>query len=355
MDDTDPMDRVDPIVIDGSQGEGGGQVLRTSLSLSAITGKPVRLHHIRAGRKKPGLRRQHLIAVRTAAQICRASVKGDEVGSTEIEFWPGQIQGGDYRVQIGTAGSTTLVLQTALWPLIMANRPSTLMITGGTHNPMAPTFEFLERSFVPAIARFGAHVELELGGYGFYPAGGGVLRASIEPSSLEPANLETRGELYEQGAGALAVVANLPESIARRELQELARSLGWSQAQLEARAVPSPGPGNALIAWVRHEQGQNVFTAIGEKGKPAKTVARQVAREVAEFCEAPDVPVDEHLADQLLVPIALAGGGSFRTVEPSLHTTTNATIIGRFVPIEFSIERAEGAWTITAKAAEPGA
>ena len=334
----DPTDSV--LEIDGSMGEGGGQVLRSSLSLSMLTGKPFRMTRIRAGRKKPGLLRQHLTAVLAARAVCGGSVEGAELRSSELSFWPGTIHGGDYEFSIGTAGSTTLVFQTLLPALLRADAPATLRIAGGTHNPMAPSFDFLERAFLPLLGRMGAHVECELESYGFYPAGGGAIRFEMEPvESLQPLRLDEPAELRHLHAGAH--VAKLPEGVARREVDKLAAMLGTHRFSKRTSVLEGTiGPGNFVHVDVLTEHATEVFTAIGQLGVPAETVAGKLGREVRKFLAA-GVPVGPHLADQLLLPIALAGSGSFLTLPPTLHTRTNCEVIRVFLGLEFQLETTE--------------
>ena len=325
---------MDVIEIDGSMGEGGGQVLRSALALSVITGKGLRLTRIRANRRKPGLARQHLTAVRAAAAISGARLSGDSIGSTALSFQPAGLFPGRHRFAVGTAGSTTLVLQTILWPLLGADEPSVVTIEGGTHNPLAPTFDFLERTLVPVLRRTGANLELELQRYGFYPAGGGRLEARIGPSKLSPIELEERGPIVRRRATAL--VSGLPIKIGRREIGVVKDELGWSPGELEAKRVDSDGPGNVILLEAEHATTTTVVSGIGAKGVPAERVASIAVEELKRF-GAGEVPVDEHLADQLLIPLALAGGGVFRTLPPTLHTKTNAELIERFLPVKFEL------------------
>ena len=330
--------------IDGSMGEGGGQVLRSSLALAMITGTALRLVRIRAGRAKPGLAQQHLTAVRAAARISCAHVRGDHVGSTALEFTPGAIVPGHHHFPIGTAGSTTLVLQTILYPLLLADAPSIVTIEGGTHNPLAPPFDFIARTFVPALQRMGARLEVAMRRPGFYPKGGGSIEARIEPGALRPVDIHTRGPIARRRA--VALVSQLPIRIANRELAVIRDELGYGPAELEPREVDAAGPGNALLVELEHAAGTTVVSAIGSRGVRAEQVAAQAVTEVRRFTAA-DAPVDEHLADQLLVPLALAGGGSFRTLPPTLHTRTNAELIRRFLPVEFAMEPSiDGSWRI---------
>lgn len=333
------------LAIDGSEGEGGGQILRTSLALSIITGTPVRVFNVRAGRRRPGLMRQHLTALKAAATVGAAHVIGDRLGSQEVVFTPGAIMPGRHRFAIGTAGSTTLVLQTVVYPLLLAEGDSEITLEGGTHNPLAPPVDFLVRSWAPALEAMGAHVELQLERHGFYPAGGGRLVARITGrtrfSTLERLQ---RGAL---GPGtARACVAQLPASIARRELGVIEERLKWSRTRLHVDTVESDGPGNVLILEQPHAAEVTVVSSIGEKGRRAEVVADAAADELERFLAA-DVPVDEHLADQLLIPLALAGGGAFRTLPATPHTTTNAAVIERFLPVRFTLAQEPGATRVS--------
>lgn len=327
------------LIIDGSEGEGGGQILRSALALSMATGRPFVLERIRARRKKPGLLRQHLTSVLAAKAVGNAHVEGAELGSNRLRFVPTVVTHGERHFAIGTAGSTTLVLQTVLPALLGVSGRSTLIIEGGTHNPMAPSWPFLERAFFPLLQRMGALVQGRLERPGFYPAGGGRIVVEIEGGPLRPLTLLEVGTVKERLAEAL--VANLPETIAQRELEALGSRLDLNRDERRAVNLGASGPGNALIYTVTTSTVTEVFSQIGERSVSSEEVARRVAKEVQRWHGA-QVPVGEHLADQLLLPLALAGGGTFRTVRPSLHTTTNAAIVARFldVRIEF-LEEAE--------------
>lgn len=333
------------LTIDGSMGEGGGQVLRTSLGLSALTGTPFRIINIRKHRAKPGLARQHLTAVKAATAICNAEVTGASMRSTELTFRPGTVVPGDYQFAIGTAGSAALVLQTVLPPLMMQDRPSLLTLEGGTHNSKAPSVDYLQTVFAPLLAEIGPTLEIDLETHGFYPAGGGKFTAAIEPAPLEPFERMRRGPLITMRPHAL--VSLLSKGVGRREIKAICEHLGLGRPFGKIESVSDPrGPGNALLLTVEHEAITEQFTGFGEKGKPAETVAAEVAKEVHHYLDS-DAPVGEHLADQLLIPMALAGEGVFRTSQPSLHTTTNAKVIGTFLDVEFSIVRkTEKSWEI---------
>jgi RNA 3'-terminal phosphate cyclase (ATP) len=327
------------IEIDGSHGEGGGQILRSSLALSILTGTPFRIRKIRANRKRPGLLRQHLTAVQAATRIASARVFGDLLGSSELQFEPGPVTAGRHDFRIGSAGSATLVLQTILLPLTRASAPSEVTIEGGTHNPLAPPFEFLERSYLPLLARMGVRVEATCERMGFAPAGGGRLRVRIHPGTLGALELEDAGPLVRRRA--VATVASLPRHIAERELGVLREQLGLRPDEEVERIVDDQGPGNVVHVELEHEKVTHVVTSFGEKGVLAETVADELAEQVERLVRA-DVAVDEHLADQLLLPMALGGGGRFTTVEPTPHSHTHAEIIRLFLGRETRFERLGG-------------
>jgi RNA 3'-terminal phosphate cyclase (ATP) len=317
------------IDIDGSFGEGGGQILRTSLALSLITGAPFRITRIRAGRKKPGLLRQHLTSVLAAARVGSAHVAGADAGSQELTFVPQSLHGGHYELAIGTAGSTTLVLQTILVPLLVASEPSTVVLEGGTHNPGAPSFDFLTRSFLPLVARMGAQVDATLERPGFAPAGGGKIVVTIQPArKLGALELLERGNVL--GRRARAVVANLAFDIARREADVISEKTGWTDVRSET-IRGALGPGNVVTLEVVSEQVTEVVTAFGRRGVPAEEVAASAVDEIQRYLDS-NAAVGEHLADQLLLPMAVGGGGAFTTVHATPHTTTNAEVIAKFLP-----------------------
>lgn len=320
------------LTIDGSQGEGGGQILRTALALSLVSGAPFTIEKIRGGREKPGLLRQHLTAVNAAVAVGEAEAEGATLGSQTLVFRPRAVKPGDYRFAIGTAGSTGLVIQTVLPALLIASGPSTLTLEGGTHNPAAPPFDFLERAFLPLVASMGPRVSAVLNCPGFYPAGGGRCTVSILPAArLEPLTLLERGAIKRRQARAL--VARLPRQIADRELAVVRTRLGWSEDELETVIVDgsAPGPGNVLLLEIESEHLTEIFCGFGEVGTRAESVAEHAAKEARRYLAA-GVPVGVHLADQLLVPLALAGGGSFRTIGLSSHSRTNLDVIRLFLP-----------------------
>ncbi|HEX5051130.1 MAG TPA: RNA 3'-terminal phosphate cyclase [Planctomycetota bacterium] len=337
--------------LDGSMGEGGGQVLRTALGLSLVTGQPFVIEKIRAGRAKPGLARQHLTAVLAAAEVGDAKTEGAEIGSQRLLFAPRRVRAGDYRFAIGTAGSTTLVLQTVLPALLSADGPSTVELSGGTHNPLAPPFDFLQHTWAPLLHRMGAGLGLELQQHGFYPAGGGQLRATVAPASWR------RLELHERSAAprlrAHIAWARIQPHVAEREARVLCERLSLRADQVTTSEVRSTGPGNAVMVHIDLGEVTELVMALGERAVRAEDVAKQAA-DLAQELLAAHVPVGQHLADQLLIPMALAGGGSFRTPAPTPHTRTNAEVIERFLPVRITLRdpgAAPGGWVVAVEPA----
>ncbi|MCA9003086.1 MAG: RNA 3'-terminal phosphate cyclase [Planctomycetes bacterium] len=319
-----------PIEIDGRQGEGGGQILRTSLSLALALGRALRLVHIRAARKRPGLLRQHLTCVRAAAEISGGQLEGAELGSESLTLTPGTVAAGQYGFAVGSAGSTLLVLQTVLPPLLRAGGESVVRIQGGTHNPMAPTFGFVEASLRPLLARMGAQLDLELERPGFYPAGGGAIVARIRAGTPAPLVLEGRGEADRHLAQIGS--AHIDPGVADREWDTLQRALHWtSESRQDLDLSNSSGPGNFIELLLSFEHVTQVFTTIGAPGVSGKRLASRLASQ-ARRSLAGNCPVEEHLADQLMLPMALLAGGRYRASRLSLHSHTNADVINQFVP-----------------------
>ena len=333
------------IVLDGSRGEGGGQILRTALTLSMISGQPFRIDRLRAGRRKPGLLRQHLTCVNAAREICSARVTGGEMLSQKVSFEPGAVKAGAYVFDIGTAGATGLVFQTVLPALLSAKAASTVKLSGGTHAASAPSYDYIDRVYLPLLARMGASVTTNLERPGFYPAGGGSWQASIEPLvHWTPLTLEAAGDVVARRIAA--DVSHLPYDIAERQAARVADLLSWPPDTIAARTVKSPGPGNVLAVEIVAEHVKERFTAFGERGISAEAVADIVVVEVRDYLAAA-APVGPHLADQLLLPMALAGSGAIVTCAPTLHTRTNIEVIEKFLPVEFEVsERDDKRWRI---------
>jgi RNA 3'-terminal phosphate cyclase (ATP) len=326
------------ITIDGSEGEGGGQVVRNACALALVTGQAFRITNARGGRDKPGLMRQHVTAVEAACKIGGADCEGLSVGSSEIGFKPGRVVPGEYQFAVGTAGSTGLVLQTLLPPLMMADAPSRLVLEGGTHNIYAPPFDFLARTFLPIVNRMGPRVEARLVRHGFYPRGGGRIEVDIHPAPLRPIDCVERGRLLSRSA--TAVFAALPFDVADREIKTARKLLpDWPEEGFAIRELPAEqGPGNILLLEAEFEHVTEVVSGFGKLGTPAERVAKNAAARMSGYCES-QAFAGPYLADQLLLPFALAGGGTFTTVKPSRHALTAAAVIERFLGRTCSFER----------------
>jgi RNA 3'-phosphate cyclase len=331
------------IEIDGSEGEGGGQVLRSSLALSLLTGKSFHLANIRARRRpKPGLQAQHLTSVRSAAAIGQAKVRGASLNSSDLVFEPGTVRGGIYRFDIGTAGATSLVLHTLFLPLALkGGQASELTLTGGTHVRASPSFHFLEHTWQRYLGLFGLSVSLSMVGPGFYPRGGGEIRAVIEPVvSLRGTSLAERGEVRIHGVSA---AAGLPEHVARRQAEQAIKRLHREghKAHIQ-REEWDDGPGSVLALIVETGQVPATFVGLGERGKPAEKVADEAVDELLQYLASP-APVDLHSGDQLVLPLALAEGPSeYAVTVVTKHLLTNIAIIRRFVDREIRCEGNEG-------------
>lgn len=333
------------ITIDGSKGEGGGQVLRSALTLSATTGQPFRIENIRAKRAKPGLMRQHLTCVEAASTICGGHAEGAEIGSSQLTFTPGELRSGNYEFSIGTAGSTGLVFQTVFPALLTCEEASNLRLKGGTHNPASPSYEAITESYLSALASADIRADVEIISRGFYPAGGGEWRATVHPSDRTKAiSLTDRGALV--SISAEAMVSNLPGDIAKRELAVLQRRLELPDDALHLRTYQTPGPGNCALVRLRFEKAQEIFVGFGEMGVSAEKVGERLAETVKRFLKS-DAAVGHYLADQLLVPMALGAGGEFTMLRPSRHFETNAEIIKRFLDIDITYDGDDaGVWRV---------
>lgn len=339
-------------VIDGCYGEGGGQVLRTALTLAAITGQPTRIEHIRAGRKNPGLRPQHLTAVRAAAATCEARLEGDALGSQTLTFVPsGPPRPGEYTFDVaeaaqgGSAGSVGLVLQTVLLPLALGGGDSRLTLRGGTHVPWAPPVPYLTHVFLPALAQMGVQVQIELKRWGFYPAGGGeiVVRIAEREGPLRAIQLTERGEL--RRIWGTAVVTNLSAHIPQRMADRARNVLAEAglQSCVEPRRLRGTGPGAGIFLFAEYEHSRAGFTAYGRKGLPAERVAEASCEDLLAHHRSGS-PADPHLADQLILPIALAEGESrLVTSRVSQHLLTNAWVVRQFISRDVGVEGELGA------------
>ena len=332
------------IQLDGSLGEGGGQILRTALALSAVTGLPFELANIRSRRPKPGLRPQHLEAVKACARICAARVAGAAENSASLRFEPGPVQPGRYRFEIQTAGSACLLLQSVYLPLAFAEAESRVEIRGGTHVPWSPCYHFLERQWAPWLRRAGIEIRLELKRAGFYPQGGGEMQASIRPvAGLHALRCTEAGALKD--LAVLSAACNLPEHVAERQKKRALERL--EEFDIEPRVempknLPAQGKGSFVVLTAEREQGAGCYAALGAIGKPAEKVADEAAKALAAFVRS-DAVMDEYLADQILLPLSLVPAESeYTTCCVTGHLTTNAEVIRRFIPAEIRVEGEAG-------------
>ena len=337
---------METVYVDGSQGEGGGQILRTSLALACITGKTLRMENIRAARRNPGLARQHVSCVHAARRICEGRCEGAAIGSQVLHFQPGPIRGGDYSFDIGSAGSASLVVQTVLPALFLAGEPSTVTVTGGTHNPWAPPFDFLAETFLPAIAGAGFEARCELHKHGFFPAGGGKMTFNIQPWQKQPHQIIDFCEPgTEQQIHARIYTAKLAAHIAQRQRKLLLQSKLEIQNVEHIEATDSDGPGNCVMIRVFDGSRTTVFTAFGMRGKRSEEVIREAVGMAEDFL-AGGAAVDRFLADQLLIYIALSKAGCFTTNELSTHLLTNMEVIKKFLPVAFTTEREKQSYKV---------
>ena len=331
------------VKIDGSHGEGGGQILRTALALSAIVGRPTEVVKIRARRKSAGLQAQHLTAVTALAQVAEAEVQGAELGSTSLTFRPRQIKGGDFVLDVGTAGATTLVFQTLVWPLAVGAARGQVVIRGGTHVPFSPPFHYLRDVFLPAAALLGLKAGMDLLRWGFYPRGAGGMRAEVHPvAQFKPIELLARPEA--KTVHGLSAVANLPKSIGDRQRDRAAKRLKAEGLTPKLETVDASGLGQGTFLFLVLPEGPAPagFSALGERGKPAERIADDTVDQLLAFVRS-GAAVEAHLADQLLIPMALARGRSAMTVERITdHLVTNAWVIEQFLPAKVAIEGRTG-------------
>ena len=340
------------IVINGSYGEGGGQVLRTSLTLSALLGQPMRIENIRARRRKPGLQAQHLTGVRAIAEICNAELKGADLGSQTLTFEPrSSPQAGEYSFDVaearkgGSAGATSLVFQTLLLPLAFAPGQSRLTIRGGTHVAWSPPFHYLQHVYLPTLARMGFTATVEIEKWGWYPIGGGEMAASIRgqrESQLSGLDLVERGEL--KRLWGISATSNLPAHIGQRQKKRAEgylRKRGFAP-QIEIVDAPSPGMGTVVFLVAEYEHTVAGFSSLGRRGKSAEKVTEEACREFVAYHQS-GACLDKHLADQLIPPLALASGPStVTTCEITQHLLTNVWVVEQFLDVKFEIEGEEG-------------
>ncbi|MBI4824780.1 MAG: RNA 3'-phosphate cyclase [Nitrospirae bacterium] len=331
------------IEIDGSFGEGGGQILRTALSLSCLRGLPFRMFNIRTKRRKPGLMPQHLMAVKSLALISGASVKGDSIGSTQLFFEPKEVKSGDYYFDIGTAGSTSLLMQALLLPLVFSRGQSSLTLKGGTHVPMSPPFHYIKDAFISMLKRLGIDISAEISSYGFYPKGGGKVRFLIEPAkTLRHMNFIERGDII--SIKGLSGVGNLSLSIAQRQKDSTLKALGSLDIlpEIETVEVNSIGQGTFVFLSVDSEGSNSGFSALGQRGKRAETVGQETAEKFLDYYRTGSC-LDPHMADQLIPYLALIKDTiGFTTSKVTGHLLTNLWVTEKFLGIKYEIEGEKG-------------
>jgi RNA 3'-terminal phosphate cyclase (ATP) len=320
--------------IDGSYGEGGGQIVRTAVALAAVTGTPIRITKIRQGRPKPGLAPQHAQAILALAEICSAKIHGIEPGSSEVTFEPGQIKGGNYRVDIGTAGSITLLVQCLLPAMLKAEGPTTITVTGGTDVRWSPTIDCFKNVFLPALGEFKARVRLECRHRGYYPRGGGSVVLKVDPGRLSTAHLKPQKSGVVEG---ISHCSNLPEHVAWRQVESATKALkdAGYESKVVIEVLNETSIGSGITLWSGHKGG----SALGERGIRAEDVGKAAADELIAELETP-AAVDTHLADQLIPYLALAGG-SYTVRQISKHTSTNIWTAKHFLNTEINVKNEE--------------
>jgi len=329
--------------IDGSFGEGGGQILRTALSLACLLGRPFRIFNIRSARRKPGLMPQHLSCVRALATISNAMVQGDAPGSTELVFEPGETRPGEYFFDIGTAGSTSLLLQAILPPLVFSGERSHLVLKGGTHVPFSPPFHFIKEIFIPMLRRLGIEVHASIESYGFYPKGGGRIKVDIVPATgVKPIRISERGEIKK--ISGISGVANLPLSIAGRQRKAALDSLCAHGLRAEIALFEGKDFGQGTFVFLKTEAENCIagFSSLGERGKRAEAVGKEAAEGFINYYYSGSC-LDHHLADQIVLYLAVAKGESSFTVSlVTKHLLTNLSVIEKFLGVGSRLEGEEG-------------
>lgn len=319
------------IELDGSYGEGGGQIVRTAVALSAVTGEAVKISEIRKNRPKPGLAPQHVKAILATGELCNARSSGVEPRSEQIVFEPGEVHSGAYKVDIGTAGSITLLLQCVLPAMLSADGPVSFEVHGGTDVRWSPTIDYFDHVFLPALASFGIRASMELVQRGYYPAGMGIVNLKVEPASMRPISLGAADA--PDIIKGISHCSNLPEHVARRQADSASEKLknAGFEADISQQVLKAPSTGSGITIWSGHKGG----SALGERGVKAETVGVKAADEIISELKS-DAAVDVHLADQLIPYLALAGG-SYTTREISMHARTNIWTASQFLERQINV------------------
>lgn len=327
------------IEIDGAYGEGGGQVLRTTLTLAMLNNTPVKIKNIRAKRPKPGLMRQHLACVKASQDISNAVVQGAYLGSTELVFIPNEIRAGNYEFDIGSAGSTTLVFQTILLPLFSASGESHVRFKGGTHNPMAPSLTCIKYGFMPLIHKMGGDVELDVEQWGYAPIGGGDWSIKIQPSCLTPLKLIKQGRLID--SRVRCYLSNIKPSVAERELATYKKSCKTHIEFLDHKFSKAKSTGNLLLHSLVFDDYQTCMTILGRQRVSAEAIAKKLADQVNEYMSTGST-LNSFLADQMMLPLLVAGGGEYTTPEITRHAETNIWTIKEMTGKELKSREIDG-------------
>lgn len=326
------------ILVDGSYGEGGGQIIRTAISLSALTGKSVKINNIRAKRTPPGLKAQHLTGVKAVAELCNAKLSGAEVGSTEITFEPGKINGGTYDWNIGTAGSITLVIQALMPAMLFSKKDFSVSITGGTNVTTSPPIEYFQHIFCDFMHKMGAKLKLDIMQYGFYPKGGGRIKLRVCPAELKPIEILERGELKQTDIQDSIASKDLENAkVAERQVIGFKKEFGKSNYKKIVTAyVETLSTGSCIHAHNSYENCKIGSEALGERGKKAEIVGEECAQKLKKEIEF-DSTLDEHMLDQIIPYMAILGG-TFKFGKLSSHAETNIWVAEKFLPVKFEIK-----------------
>jgi len=325
------------IEIDGSYGEGGGQVLRTSVGLSAVIGEPCRIFNIRSGRCNPGLRSQHLKGIEAVTEICKGKLKGAKIGSTCIEFFPGKIRDGNYKINVGTAGSITLVLQTLVIPSLHANKEISFEIIGGTHVRWSPSVDYFQHVFCYYMEKLGVDISFEIKQYGFYPKGGGKVFVKVKPKNQNNHILTERGDYKKIDILSIASENLRKPKVAERQIEGFEKIIEMSKNK-NIKYIKAISTGSAITAFTEYDNCIIGSCSIGEAGKKSEDVGKECAEILKKEMDS-DAPIDEYMADQILPYLAMSRENSkIKVAEITGHVKTNIWVLEKFLPVKFKID-----------------